>query len=169
MIIQRYRCEKLTGLNKDTNGLTTWYSSEISYWKTATLYVYYVIWSLAIHPGDCRCPGAQIGAWTSATAAFLLPTAEERGLLRGGFNIPLRWRHNGHGGVSNHQPHHCLLNGLVRQIKENIKAPRYWLLSPVNSPHKWPVTRKRFSFDDVIMLYVLSPALTKSRGREVCV
>ena len=24
----------------------------------------------------------------------------------------LRWRHNGHGGVSNHQPHHCLLNRL---------------------------------------------------------
>ena len=23
--------------------------------------------------------------------------------------------------------------------------------SPVNSPHKWPVTRKMFSFDDVIM------------------
>ena len=22
---------------------------------------------------------------------------------------------------------------------------------PVNSPHKWPVTRKMFSFDDVIM------------------
>ena len=28
--------------------------------------------------------------------------------------IPLRWRHNGHAimGVSNHQPHHCLLNRL---------------------------------------------------------
>ena len=25
---------------------------------------------------------------------------------------------------------------------------------PVNSPHKWPVTRKRFPFDDVIMLVV---------------
>ena len=24
--------------------------------------------------------------------------------------------------------------------------------SPVNSPHKWPVTRKMFQFDDVIML-----------------
>ena len=24
----------------------------------------------------------------------------------------LRWRRNGHGGVSNHQPHHCLLNRL---------------------------------------------------------
>ena len=23
--------------------------------------------------------------------------------------------------------------------------------SPVNSPHKWPVTRKMFPFDDVIM------------------
>ena len=23
---------------------------------------------------------------------------------------PLQWRHNGHNGVSHHQPHHCLLN-----------------------------------------------------------
>ena len=31
------------------------------------------------------------------------------------------------------------------QIKENIKAPRHWALcGPVNSPHKWPVTRKYF-------------------------
>ena len=26
---------------------------------------------------------------------------------------------------------------------------------PVNSPHKWPVTRKMFPFDDVIMKYGL--------------
>ena len=25
---------------------------------------------------------------------------------------------------------------------------------PVNSPHKWPVTRKMFPFDDVIMFFV---------------
>ena len=25
---------------------------------------------------------------------------------------------------------------------------------PVNSPHKWPVTRKMFPFDDVIMIYM---------------
>ena len=42
------------------------------------------------------------------------------------------------------------------QIKENIKAPRHWPLcgnSPgqVTSPHKGPVTRKMFLFDDVIM------------------
>ena len=35
------------------------------------------------------------------------------------------------------------------QSEENIKAPRHrW---PVNSPHKGPVTRKKFPFDDVIM------------------
>ena len=45
------------------------------------------------------------------------------------------------------------------QIKENIKAPRHWPLcgeftrGPVNSPHKWPVTRKMFPFDDIIMSY----------------
>ena len=29
---------------------------------------------------------------------------------------------------------------------------------PVNFPHKWPVTRKMFPFDDVIMLYVATSA-----------
>ena len=48
------------------------------------------------------------------------------------------------------------------QIKENIKAPRYWPLcgeftgdrGPVKSPHKLPVTRNMFPFDDVIMCAV---------------
>ena len=38
----------------------------------------------------------------------------------------LRWRHNGRDSVSNHQPHHCLLNRVLTLIKENIKAPRHW-------------------------------------------
>ena len=28
---------------------------------------------------------------------------------------PLRWRHNGRDGISNHQPHHCLLNRVFRR------------------------------------------------------
>ena len=41
------------------------------------------------------------------------------------------------------------------QIKENIRAPRHWpVWGDVNSPHKWPVTRKRSTFDDVIMVNV---------------
>ena len=41
----------------------------------------------------------------------------------------LHLRHNDHDGVSNHQPHGCLLHSLFKaQIKENIKALRHWPL-----------------------------------------
>ena len=35
----------------------------------------------------------------------------------------LQWRHNGHDGVSNHQPHHCLFNRLFRRRSK--KTPRH--------------------------------------------
>ena len=38
--------------------------------------------------------------------------------------ITLQWRHNGRDGVSNHQPHHCLLNRLFRsRSKKTSKLP----------------------------------------------
>ena len=37
------------------------------------------------------------------------------------------------------------------QIKENIKAPRHWTLWTEFTPHKGPVTRKMFPFNDVNM------------------
>ena len=44
------------------------------------------------------------------------------------------------------------------QIKENINALHHWPLcgelTGVNSPHKGPVTRKMFPFDDVIMIHL---------------
>ena len=70
---------------------------------------------------------------------------------------PLRWRHNDHAGVSNHQPHACLLNRLFRRSSKKTSKLRVTGLcagnspGPVNSPHKGPVTRKMFSFDDVIL------------------
>ena len=56
--------------------------------------------------------------------------------------------------VSNHQPHQCLLNHLVRckskkTRKLRVREIHRW---PVNFPHKWRVTRKMFPFDDVIMM-----------------
>ena len=65
----------------------------------------------------------------------------------------LEWRHNGPDGVSNHQPHHCSLNRLFshRSKKTSLAFVRGIHRWPVNSPHKWPVTRKMFRFDDVIM------------------
>ena len=69
----------------------------------------------------------------------------------------LQWRHNDHNGVSNHQPHGCLLNRLIRRRSKKTSKLRVTGLcagnspGPVNSPHKGPVTRKMFPFDDVIM------------------
>ena len=65
-----------------------------------------------------------------------------------GWPKSLRWRHNGHDGVPNHQPSLFTQPFIQAQTKENIKAPRHW---PVNSTHKGPVTRKIFPFDDVIL------------------
>ena len=70
---------------------------------------------------------------------------------------PLHWRHNDHDGVSNHQPHGCLLNRLFRRRSKKTSKLRVTGLcvgnspGPVNSPHKGPVTRKMSPFDDVIM------------------
>ena len=70
---------------------------------------------------------------------------------------PLQWRHNDPDGVSNHQHHGCLLNRLFRRRSKKTSKLRVTGLcvgkspGPVNSPHKGPVTRKMFPFDDVIM------------------
>ena len=73
----------------------------------------------------------------------------------------LQWRLNGRDGDSNLQPHDCLLNRLFRLRSKKTSKLRVTGFvqgihrSPVNSPHKWPVTRKMFPFDVVIM-YELS-------------
>ena len=72
--------------------------------------------------------------------------------------VSLHWRQNDHDGVSNHQPHGCLLNCLFRCRSKKTSKLRVTGLcvgnspGPVNSQHKGPVTRKMFPFDDVIML-----------------
>ena len=69
----------------------------------------------------------------------------------------LRWRHNGHDGVSNHQPHDCLLNRLFRRRSEKTSKLRVTGLCAGNSPGtgefpaQRPVTREMVPFDDVIM------------------
>ena len=68
----------------------------------------------------------------------------------------LQWRHNEHDGVSNNQHYDCFLNRLFRRrskktSKLRVAGPCEGIQrSPVNSPHKGPVTQKMFPFDDVI-------------------
>ena len=47
---------------------------------------------------------------------------------------PLQWRHNGRGGVSNHQPHDCLLNRLIRCRSKKTSKLRVTGLCAGNSP-----------------------------------
>ena len=69
----------------------------------------------------------------------------------------LQWRHDELDSVSNHQPDDCLLNVYsdADQRKYQSSASLAFVRGihrrPVNSPHKGPVTRKTFLFDDVIM------------------
>ena len=73
---------------------------------------------------------------------------------------PLQWRHNGRDGVSNNQPHDCLLNRLFRHKSKKTSKLRVTGLFAGNSPvtGEFPaqraVTRKMFVFNDVIMLWL---------------
>ena len=85
------------------------------------------------------------------------------------WKIPFQWRHNDHDSVSNHQPHGCLLNRLFRRRSmktSKLRVTGLWVGNspgPVNSPHKGPVTRKMFPFDDVIMQKTLMYSKITSR------
>ena len=70
----------------------------------------------------------------------------------------LQWRHTERDGISNNsQPHDCLLNRLFRrrskkhQRSASLAFVRWIHRWRVNSPPKWPVTRKMFPFDNDIM------------------
>ena len=75
-------------------------------------------------------------------------------------NVPLslKWRHNERDGVSNHQPHDCLLNLLFRRISEK-KTSKLHITglcegnSPVTGKFQAQIASnaEKFPFDDVIM------------------
>ena len=70
------------------------------------------------------------------------------------YSFSLQWRHNGHDGVSNHQPH-IVYPTFTHKSNKTSKHRVTGLCegnSPLNFPHKGPVTRKMFPFDYVIML-----------------
>ena len=50
------------------------------------------------------------------------------------FITPLHWRHNERDGVSNHQPHGCLLNRLFRHRSTKTSKVRFTGLRAGNSP-----------------------------------
>ena len=94
--------------------------------------------------------------------------------------VKLQWLHNEHDGVSDQQPHDCLRNRLFGRRSKKISKLRVTGLcvgnSPVtrNSPHKWPVTRKMFPFNDVIIVFTpkntgnIDGYLTTTKHNKTC-
>ena len=72
-------------------------------------------------------------------------------------NFPLQWLHNGNDGVSNHQPHHCLLNRLFRHRSKKTSKLCITGLCEGNSlvtsefPEQRPVTQKMFPLPSCYM------------------
>ena len=73
--------------------------------------------------------------------------------------MTLRWRHNGDDSVSNTSltsVYSTVYSGADQSKHQSSASLAFvWGIhrGPVNSPHKWPVTRKMFPFDDVIMTH----------------
>ena len=124
-------------------------------------------WHVLIKTGSV-VPGVKV----QYMSHWLDSLREERRLIKTPFVWALLWRHNGHNSVSNHQPYDCLLRRLFRRRSKQTSKLRVTGLcagnspGPVNFPHKWPVTRKMFPFDDVIMgYYVLQKVGSRSQLR----
>ena len=114
------------------------------------------LWTLWIYQIMLWCTFFGSGRWSSLAIVFL--TLVEWNSL----SYTLQWRHSERDGVSNHQSHDSLLKCLFRRRSNKTSKLRVTGLLggihrwPVNSPYKEPVTRKRFPFDDVIIIYLLS-------------
>ena len=86
----------------------------------------------------------------------------QRPMMRS-FLFSLQWRHNGRDSVSNHQPHHWLLNLLFRHRSKKTSKLRVTGLCVGKSPvtGEFPAHRasnaEMFPFDDVIMWWFETP------------
>ena len=75
----------------------------------------------------------------------------------------LQWRHKGHDGVSNHQPHHYLLNRLFRCRSKKISKLRVTELCAGNSPETGEFPAQRASDAENVSIWWRhhSPCVTK--------
>ena len=104
---------------------------------------------------------------TNRGSIWLRKQKEDRNRVRLGHT--LQWRHKGRDGASNHQPHDCfstVYSGADQRKYQSsaslafVRGIHRW---PVNSPHKWPVTREMFPFDDVIIGAQIMATYTAAR------
>ena len=67
--------------------------------------------------------------------------------------FPLRWRHNDHAGVSNHQPPGCLLNRLFRRKSKKTSKLRVTGLCAGNSPGTGELPAQMASYEENVSIW----------------
>ena len=87
------------------------------------------------------------------TASNVLPCSWSR------TDNSLQWRHNEHDGVSNHQPHDCLLNRLFRRRSKKTSKLRVAGLCEGNSPVVGEFPAQRASNAENVVIHMLNQAL----------
>ena len=90
------------------------------------------LWGGLFNPGEqlCLCI---IMIWDTAVTENTCHLWNKT-LVADELKLPLRWRHNGRDSVSNHLPHHCLLNRLFRRRSKKTSKLRVTGLCVGNSP-----------------------------------
>ena len=81
--------------------------------------------------------------------------------------ISLQWRHNEPDGVSNNQPHHCLLNRLFRRRSKKTSKLRVVGLCAGNSPVTGDFAAQIASNAENVSIWWCHHAIYQPRGRNV--
>ena len=93
------------------------------------------IWYKITIPSGVNCNWHQLGENCQVIAKTSHIIASIRSVNLQVFMFKLHWRHNGHDGISNHQPHDCLLNRFLRRRSKKIPKLRVTgLCGAGNSP-----------------------------------
>ena len=84
-------------------------------------------------------------------------------------NESLQWRHDGYAGVSNHQPHDCLLNRLFRHRSKKTSKLRVTGLCEGNSPVTGEFPAQKASNAENVSIWWRHNVKPASRVISVCV
>ena len=71
-------------------------------------------WTLVVGPG----------VWSNSQTTLRLHQCTAKYMMVHAVSITLQWRHNERDGVSNHQPHDCLIDRLFRRRSKKISKLR---------------------------------------------
>ena len=80
----------------------------------------------------------------------------------------LRWRHNDHAGVSNHQPHGCLLNRLFRRTSKKTLKLRVTGLCAGNSPGTGEFPAQMASYAENVSIWWRHHVLRRRYNLVMC-